>query len=582
MGVRTHEPEAVEPFPPALGPSWTSVVLLALAVFLLMQVNGRPIGAGDTRPTERVAASLLREGDFDLDEFEDVEEPFARAVGGHRVSIYPVASAVLAVPVFAVASVLFALDETGLALAGKVAASLFSAAAAGLFFAALGRRHPHGVAAGCALVFALGTTVWSTSQSLWQHPLAVFAVCGALLCVVRAEDDPAWAGRAGLPLALVLAARHADIAPVAVLALGIAVRWPRRLPFLILWGAPVGLLALAYQSWAFGSLFGHGFSGGLRFTEPWGRGHLGLLVSPGKGLLVFTPVVAAGMYGMLRAWRRGERWLVVTFGGAAVAHWLLMGRWAEWHGGEAWGPRMMTDALPLLLFFLPEALDRHPRLTVALCALSIAVQALGAFAYDYRWERLRQRPVSSEHPELWDVPRSPIAFYASRRLVLLALPAIHEGRVVIREHPIVIGDEPGARVRFAGEDVKVEGSEPTVEDVHLQRGARVADERVRLTGRWDGVFLRVAEEARARKLELRIAGTGRGVLYVGERTFRSPATRWTAYPMSGPFRIRHPYSFPESGGGDLTVTLGRSAGEASLATLALVTAGEPEDVIRLP
>ena len=41
----------------------------------------------------------------------------------HRVSIYPVLSAVLAAPVFALASVVFDLDETGTALAGKLAAS---------------------------------------------------------------------------------------------------------------------------------------------------------------------------------------------------------------------------------------------------------------------------------------------------------------------------------------------------------------------------------------------------------------------------------------------------------------------------
>jgi hypothetical protein len=243
---------------------------------------------------------------------------------------------------------------------------------------------------------------------------------------------------------------------------------------------------------------------------------------------------------------------------------------------------MLTDALPLVLFFLPVALDVRPRLTATFAALSVAVQVLGAFAYDYQWERLRQRPVSDLHPELWDVPRSPIAFYASRRLLYFALPSVHDGRVSIREHPVVVGGPRGSRVHFAGEGPRVEGAEPTVQDVHLQRGARVVAGRARLSGRWDGVFLRVAPEARARRLELRIAGSGSGVLYVGERTFWSAATKWTAYPMAGPVHIRHPYFFPESGGGDLTVTLGRAPGEAGLATLALVSAGEPEDVLRLP
>src|SRR5204863_4439562 len=170
MGVRTPPDEEPVLAPTFAGPRPFSAVVLGAALFVALLSNGRPIGSGDARPTERVAASLVREGNFDLDEFADVDEPFARKAGAHRVSIYPVASAVLAAPVFAAAGALFALDETGLALAGKWAASLFSAAAAALLYLAIGRRRPHEEALWTAVVFALGTSVWSTSQALWQHP----------------------------------------------------------------------------------------------------------------------------------------------------------------------------------------------------------------------------------------------------------------------------------------------------------------------------------------------------------------------------------------------------------------------------
>jgi hypothetical protein len=52
--------------------------------------------------------------------------------------------------------------------------------------------------------------------------------------------------------------------------------------------------------------------------------------------------------------------------------------------------------------------------------------------------------------------------------------------------------------------------------------------------------------------------------------------------MAGPFQIRHPYHFPESGGGDLTVTIGRAAGEAELTSVALVPPTAPENVIQAP
>jgi hypothetical protein len=581
MGVRSPPDETPYIAPSPSGPSPLSAVLLGFLLMLALVSNGRPIGAADARPTERVAASLVQEGNLDLDEYPDVEDPFARTVGPHRVSIYPVASALLAAPVFAIARALFVLDETGMALAGKFAASLFSAAAAALLYLAIGRRRPHREALWTAVVFALGTTVWSTSQALWQHPAAVLGICGALVCMVRAEEDDRWAGRAGLPLAFAVAARYADIVLVTVLALGLAVRWPRRIPHLVAWAAPVVTLVLAYHWMYYGSPLRQGLAAD-RFSAPWGEGHLGLLVSPGKGLFFFTPVALMAVAGLVRALRYDSRALAATCGAAVLAHWVFVGRWLEWHGGESWGPRLLTDALPLLFLFLPEGYDLAPRLTVALGVLSVAVQALGAFAYDYRWERLRQRPVAAIHPELWDLARSPIAFHAQRRVAILALPQIADGKVEIREHPIVLGSARGSRVTFGGEGIHMEGSDETLQDVHEERGARVQDGKLLLRGRWDGLFLRVTDAARPRSLQLRVVGEGNGVLYVGERTFWHPAVRWTTYPINGRFHVNHVYDGATSGGPDLVVTLGRAAGQADIHSVALVPRGEPEGVIRLP
>jgi hypothetical protein len=573
VAVRTPEPDPRPSLP--IGPAPGSAAAVALLLFALLVSNGRPIGAGDTRPTERVAASLVSEADFDLDEFPEVEDPFARTVGGRRVSIYPVASAVLAAPVFALAQGMFAMDETGAALAGKWAASLFTALAGAVVFVIVGRRHPHVEAFWTAFVFALGTSMWSTSQALWQHPAAVLALAVALLFLSLAARDPAWAGRAGLPLALAVAARHADVALVAALAIAAAVRWPRQLPRMIGWGAPVVLLVLAYQWAYFGSPLAHGFAGSAaRFGEPWGRGHLGLLASPAKGLFVFTPVLLLAPMGVALAFRKGERWWAASLAAAAVAHWAFVGRWTEWHGGESFGPRMMTDAVPLLVVFLPDVFDLLPRTTAVLGIVSVAVQALGAFAYDYRWERLHWRGAGGGDPAaLWDVARSPIPFYARRRVAIFALPAVSDARARVREHPVVVGGGRGSRVTLSSDPPRVEGAAASLGGVFLDRGARIVDGRARLRARWDGVRFRVTGAARKKRLELRIAGRGQGVLYVGEQTFWTEP-RYTTYAVSGPFRLRHPYHYPESGGGDVTVTVGRGGGEVDLEWLALVPPGE--------
>jgi hypothetical protein len=562
---------------------WRAALGVSALVFALLVANGRPIGAGDTRPTERVAASLATSFDLDLDEYPEIEAPFARSAGAHRVSIYPVLSGVLASPLFAAGGLFFALDESGTAFLGKLAAALLSSLAAGAFCLALAQRLPLHDARRAALLLALGTSVWSTSQALWQHPAAVLFLCVALLFLVRAEDDPVWAGRAGLPLAAMVAARHADVALVSALFLAIALRWPRRVPALLSWASPPLLLLAAYQ-WAYlGSPLATGMSGSLaaRFSEPWGIGHLGLLASPAKGLLVFTPVAIVAAAGWWRAWRAGDRWLAAAAATGVAAHWLLIGRWSEWHGGESWGPRMLTDALPLIFLFLPAGFDALPRIGVLLAAASVAVQALGAFCYDYRWERLHQRPPAAGHAELWQVASSPIPFYLERGVLYLAAPLVRDGRLDVRERAVVLRAETGSRATFSGDRLRVTGAERNLSAVRLERGARVVGSRLRLKARWDGLAFRVPAGARQRRLELRIVGRGRGPLFVGERSFWRDA-RFKEYGVTGSFQVRHPYYFPDSGGADLLITVGLGGGEVDVESVALVPPGEPENVIRLP
>jgi hypothetical protein len=79
---------------------------------------------------------------------------------------------------------------------------------------------------------------------------------------------------------------------------------------------------------------------------------------------------------------------------------------------------------------------------------------------------------------------------------------------------------------------------------------------------------------------VRIAGQGQGTLGLAE-SGSGNTTRWRERSVSGSFRLRLPYYFPDSGGPDLRVSL-RSGGPVSIQSVALVPPSEPENVIRLP
>jgi hypothetical protein len=481
----------------------------------------------------------------------------------------------LAAPLTAVAlspcRLLFTLDDAGRAVAGKVVASVLCALAAGALFLAAGRRHPEGAARSTAILFALGTPVWAASHFLGPRPFSLLLTTVALLCIVKAEEHPAWAGRAGLPLALCVAVEPADVALAGVLALGLAARWPRRIPLLLLWSLP-GLAVLGWL-WSTAEPPGPaGLGGSSR--------HLALLFSPARGLVVLAPVVLVVAGGLEWAFRRGERALAITLGAAAAAHWALVGFLGQSPAGGADGP--LIDALPLLVLLVPEGLEARGILAAAVASLSVFAQGLIALADMPRWERLHAADEEARAASTWSVAANPVAFAVRERVLIPALPGVAGGKAFIRQYPLAL-QPPGSRVTFGPAGPSVTGAQPLFGDVRATGGARVEDGRLRMRAAGDGLFLRVRREARARPaLELRLVGRGRGTLVVSERTFWSVEPRTVAHAVSGPFRLKHPYQYPTSGGPDLDVALGADAGTVELESVTLAVPGEPEEPIRLP
>jgi hypothetical protein len=464
-----------------------------------------------------------------------------------------------------------AFDATGGALVGKVLASTAAAVAASFLFLAVGRRRPQDEARTAALLLAFGTTVWAAAQSFSVTPFATALVAGAVLLLVLSEDDPALAPRAGLPLALAVAIRPTDLALALVLLLAAVIRRPRQIGLWALWSAPGIALAVALGL-ANASILS------LRLDGAWASRLAALWVSPAAGLLVFAPVVLVGLAGLVSACRReDDAPLAAGCALALLAHGLVIA--ARPLVGETWGPREWSDAMPLALLFLPEGLDRLKGAGTALAFLSVAIQALGAFTYDGRWDRLFAPTPETRTAVLWDVAQSPIPFQLGERVFIGALPQLHDGKVRAAEHRIVLGGPEGSRVTAASSGLVVEGADATFGNVCLLSGARVQGDRIRLQSPGDAVAFRLRSESRLRLLEVRVAGRGQGTLALGESSFWSPEVRIRGRAVSGDFHLRFPYHYPESGGDDLRVLL--ASGSAEISSLRLVPPTEPENVIRL-
>lgn len=538
-------------------PAGRLALLVFVVSFAVLIGNGRAIGSGDTNAVESTAAALAKRGTFVLPP-TDAADPFTREVAGGRISIYPALPALIAAPMFFVFGLFFDLNPAGIQVAGKLTAALLSSFATAVLAWTFSKRASSMVAVTSALLFGLGTSVFSTSQALWQHPAAILFLVIALSAFEGLEASPASSDQrllaviAALGLALAGASRPATIPMCGVLLLFLIARARTHATRILLTVLVPATLVAIYNTTFFGApwRFGPGLSG--RFGAAFPESVAGLLISPGRGLLGFTPIALVALWGLVTLARRSAlpRALLV----AVASHLAFISMWNEWHGGESFGPRLLTDLLPALFFFLPEGIAAWPKLGALLGAVSVAVQLLGGWTYDYRWERLHQRG-GDFNAALWSGRDSPIAFAAREGIFIQGDPEIDGRRIRLRTSRSVPFGPEGSTVEGTPAGLRISG-ESLMRDIRLERGARLTGSWITLSHPADAVAFRSnTSESHTLQLVGTLQGTLRLELPSGPITL----------PMAGDFDLELPIELRV----DEDVTIRAETGELRLARMSL-------------
>ena len=443
---------------------------LALAAFvaalLVYLASGSAVpDSHDTTPNAYVAVSVLNDGDA---AFSASEMPFLfrwsggagrdeRRLVGPRYFLVPTSrrrpgdDEALFVSAFGPAAGLVALPAAALAQAfgsdlqrdpmavfrsARVTAALLTAGSVALVFLTAAGFTTRARALLLAAAYAFGTCVWSiSSNSLWQQTPALFFLSLGTLCLTR--GGTAWSRGAAAGLAFSVAAACRPTAALAALAAAayLLAADRRSLAAYLLAALPVGVAAMAHNAYYFGFPLEFGQllanaplaerktgSAALWQTPIW-VGAAGLLASPSRGLLVFSPFLGAAFAGAVIAWRepryRSLRFIPV----AVLLLWLPSFMWFDWWGGWTYGYRPIVDSVPLLAVLCIPVLENafaRPALKVLLLAAvawSVAVQALGVLAYTpSQWNArvVDGVPADVDLPEhrvrLWSLRDSQIGF----------------------------------------------------------------------------------------------------------------------------------------------------------------------------
>ena len=93
------------------------------------------------------------------------------------------------------------------------------------------------------------------------------------------------------------------------------------------------------------------------FGEPILQGLSGLLVSPGKGIIWYMPILFVLPF-VISAFYRQHRLITVFFASIVVVELLLFSNVIYWHGDPAWGPRYIYPTVPFLVLPLGIVLEK--------------------------------------------------------------------------------------------------------------------------------------------------------------------------------------------------------------------------------
>jgi hypothetical protein len=253
-------------------------------------------------------------------------------------------------------------------------------------------------------IFGLATCAWSIqSQNVWQQTVSTFFLCAGIFCYLRLPESRVAQLLGGFAFGVALACRHTG-ALLIVPAFAYMFFYHRRTSwFMALGTIPAPSLIGFYNWYYFGSPFsfgqelvGHGTA--LEKTgspdlwqTPFFQGAMGLLFSPSRGLLVFSPFFILLPLGIYHVFRKPEYRPLRALCLGSFAIMALQCKWFDWWGGWTYGYRPWLDAIPVLILCLVPVIESattgrlRPALLGASLAWSAFVQFLGAFTYDKFW-----------------------------------------------------------------------------------------------------------------------------------------------------------------------------------------------------
>ena len=358
---------------------------------------------------------------------------------GHYVNVFGVGAALTALPVYGLLNLFTDIASNHFLWwhAAKLLAAALIALSAVLIFLSMRRFVSLPAAFFGALAFGLGSGAWSiSSQALWQQTPAMFFLALGAWCLFGSEERKHFPLYCGAALGAAALCRPTGVFAVICVGLYFLVvgrhdvrKYPLKYALGVL---PFAAAVWLYNDYYLGSPFtfaqgvvGQSISMGKTgssdiWQTPLFVGLGGLLFSPSRGLLFYSPLLLLGFAGAGMLWRNPRKYApLIPLLVATLAMLITAAKWFDWWGGWTYGPRPIVDVgVFLALLMIPVLNHVFTRswirgVFVVLLVYSFAVQAVGAWSYNLQWNNKNNMNIDRlEHrSRLWSLSDSQILHY---------------------------------------------------------------------------------------------------------------------------------------------------------------------------
>jgi len=202
-----------------------------------------------------------------------------------------------------------------------------------------------------AFCFSLATIAFPYARFDFSEPVTGFFVVGGIFFLWRYRRDGDWKSLILSGTFLACGALTRIVVGLAILPLlafvAVSLKPKSKVRDPILFSVPLMTalaIVLGYNYGRFGNALETGYP--IDFETPLMTGVFGLLLSWGRGLLIYSPVSVLGLIALFLS-KRIDGWSKGVIGYLFIFFLVLHAKWSYWYGGWCWGPRLL---LPVLAF----------------------------------------------------------------------------------------------------------------------------------------------------------------------------------------------------------------------------------------